>query len=106
MDNILDGLMVELMAKQEINSVLCSMTADMCDEVTTELQENYIGLDDVTGEEIDPQRLWDARLEELDGFEKQEVYSRVPRWMYEQDPEGIKVGVRWVDRNKGTKEAP
>ena len=96
--------MVELMAKQEINSVLCSLSADMCDEHTTELQETCIGIDDVTGEEIDPQRLWDARLEELRGFEKQKVYRRVPRWMAEQDPEGIMVGVRWVDRNKGTAE--
>ena len=65
-----------------------------------------IGVDDVTGEHVDAQLIWDARKEELQGFAKQEVYTRVPRWKAEQDPQGTFVGVRWVDRNKGTAEVP
>ena len=30
----------------------------------------------------------------------------MPRWKARSDPEGVVVGVRWVDRNKGSKEVP
>ena len=30
----------------------------------------------------------------------------MPRWKAKSDPEGVVVGVRWVDRNKGTPDAP
>ena len=79
---------------------------DICDEAAQEIQETCIGTDDVTGEYINPQLIWDARQDELRGFEKQEVYVRVPRWKAKSDPEGVVVGVRWVDCNKGSSEAP
>ena len=65
-----------------------------------------IGIDDVSGEYIAPNLIRDARLEELEGFEHQQVYTRIERWRAEADPEGVFVGVRWVDRNKGSAESP
>ena len=34
------------------------------------------------------------------------VYTRVPRQQAKEDLEGIVVGVRWVDRNKGSEREP
>ena len=65
-----------------------------------------MGTDDVTGEYIDPKLILDARRDELVGFERQKVYTRVPRQQAREDPEGIVVGVRWVDRNKGSEREP
>ena len=103
-DAILDGLVLENMYRGEVESVLYSVTSDMCDAQEQEVQETMIGVDDVTGEPLDPQLIRQARQEEMNGFKEQEVYIRVPRSQWKADEKGIKVGVRWVDTNKGTKD--
>ena len=81
--------------------------ADMCDaEEEKQLVESMVGVDDVSGEPIDPSLIVKARQEEMRGFTERGVYHHVPRRVAEADPEGKFIGVRWVDVNKGTKEVP
>ena len=47
-----------------------------------------------------------ARREEMLGFEEHKVYHHVTREEAEADATGKFIGVRWVDRNKGTPEKP
>ena len=61
--------------------------------------------DDVTGVELDPKLMKEAREVEMTFFKKMVVYTRVPRSM--QRMRGGKIiGVRWVDVNKGDQEKP
>ena len=81
--------------------------ADMCDpEEEKQLMESMVGVDDVSGEPIDPSLIVKARQEEMRGFTERGVYHHVPRRVAEADPEGKFIGVRWVDVNKGTMEVP
>ena len=100
-DAIIDGFIVDQTGRQEIESCLYSIENDMCDPSEATAPDYMEGSDDVTGESIAPDRIRSARREELRGFDKQNVYTRVPRWWADSDPEGVKVGVRWVDRLKG-----
>ena len=63
-----------------------------------------MGIDDVSGEPIDPSLIVKARQEEMRGFAERGVYHRVPRRVAESDPEGQFTGGRWVDVNMGTKK--
>lgn len=61
--------------------------------------------DDVSGVDLDPELVKEAREVEMTFFRKMVVYTRVPRAM--QKAKGGKViGVRWVDVNKGDYEKP
>ena len=61
--------------------------------------------DDVSGVQLDPGLLKEARKVEMKFFREMKVYTRVPRAM--QRMKGGKViGVRWVDVNKGDSEFP
>ena len=75
MDAIIDGYLIECAVKQQTGPCLYSVCPDMCDQPEVEAQEaSLIGLDDVTGEEIDGELVWKARMEELVGFERQIEY--------------------------------
>ena len=65
-----------------------------------------LGIDDVSGEPLDPTLIRKARQEEMRGFEERQVHHHVFRSVAQADPEGKFIGVRWVDVNKGTKEVP
>ena len=81
--------------------------ADMCDPEEEKLiVESMAGIDDVSGESLDPSLTVKARQEEMRGFSGRGVYHHVPRRVAEGDREGKFIGVRWVDVNKGTKEVP
>ena len=81
--------------------------ADMCDsEEEKQITESIVGIDDVSGEPIDPSLIVKARQQEMHGFKERGVYHHVPRKIAEADPEGKFIGVRWVDVNKGAKEVP
>ena len=61
--------------------------------------------DDVTGVELDPELVRQAREVEMTFFRKMEVYTRAPRSM--QRMKGGKIiGVMWVDVSKGDSEKP
>ena len=81
--------------------------ADMCDPVEEkQIVESMMGIDDVSGEPLDPSLIKKARQEEMRGFGERQVYHHVLRSVAQADPEGKFIGVRWVDVNKGTKEVP
>ena len=96
-DAFLDGILMET---EQRDSALFAMDG-MCEDAEA---EGLIGIDDVSGEELDPKKVIAARQEEMEGFGKQEVYDYVPREQAANDPDGKFIGVRWVDTNKGTKE--
>jgi len=105
----LDGLLIEDMYKQDVESVMCSLEAypDMCDpEEEKTIRESMIGIDDVTGEELDPVHVKRARGEEMTGFAEFGVYEYELRTAAMADEGGKFIGTRWVDHNKGTKENP
>ena len=80
---------------------------DMCDkEEESEFLRSLRGIDDLTGEDIDPNLIVKARAEELTGFHQHDVYSYVPRELAESDEEGVFIGTRRVDVNKGTRSHP
>ena len=81
--------------------------ADMCDPVEEKhIVESMLGIDDVSGEPLDPSLIRKARQEEMRGFEERKVFHHVLRSVARADPEGKFIGVRWVDVNKCTKEVP
>ena len=72
--------------------------ANMCDsEEEKQITESIVGIDDVSGEPMDPSLIVKARQEEMRGFTERGVYHQVPRRVAEADPEGKFIGVRWVD---------
>ena len=69
-------------------------------------EEEMQAWDDTTGEELDPELVRQARIEEMEEVRKHEVYEKVPIqecW----DSTGKKpVAVRWLDVNKGDSVNP
>ena len=99
-------LMEEIHGTNEVRSDLMSV-ADMCDPVEEKhIVESMMGIDDVSGEPLDPSLIRKARKEEMRGFGERQVYHHVLRRVAQADPEGKFIGMRWVDVNKGTKEVP
>ena len=60
-------------------------------------EESYV--DDVNGGFLDPEMVREARVEELAGYLKMQVYCRVP--VAEIGSHKV-IKTRWVDTNKGT----
>jgi len=72
-------------------------------EIKEQLSQHW---DDITGRELDPHKVREARKEEMTEFAKHKVYDKVPiKLCY--DRTGTKpIGVRWVDINKGDDKNP
>ena len=107
-DAFLDGLIMEKQAKVERELNVLNELSDMCDKQEEKdwnesLEKAY---DDLTGEELDPKLVKEAREEEMKGFKDFGVYEYVLRETARSDPTGKKIGVRWVDVNKGTSDRP
>ena len=61
--------------------------------------------DDVTGKDLDPARVVEARNEEVAYIHKSNLYTKVPR--AKAKALGAKViSVRWIDINKGDTDCP
>ena len=108
-DAFIDGMLIEEMQRQTGDSTLWNVMAcpDMCDpEEEKVIRESMEGIDDVTGERIDPVLIKKGRKEEMEGFKEFHVYDHVLRSEAEKDTEGKFIGTRWVDHNKGTRENP
>jgi hypothetical protein len=62
--------------------------------------------DDVSGKELDPVRVREARVEEMKEFGKHTVYEKVPLAQCWSRTGKKPIGVRWVDINKGDDRNP
>ena len=94
---------------------MCSIADEMeneglvnptCDEDNPMDQDCYLDvfLDDLSGRQLDPAKVRDAREEEIAYINKMQVWDVVPR---PAPTSGIKVlKGRWIDINKGTEERP
>ena len=72
-------------------------TLDECESV----EESYV--DDVNGGFLDPEMVREARVEELAGYFKMQVYCRVP--VAEIGTHKV-IKTRWVDTNNGDERSP
>ena len=62
--------------------------------------------DDVSGTQLDPEKVVEARKDEMSEYKKHKVYVKVPiKECYEQTGKAP-VQVRWIDINKGDSESP
>ena len=106
-DAFIDGMLMERRAKSDILMNL-GETEDMCDRAEEDniIRMTKYAIDDVTGKELDPALVVRAREEEMKGFKEFGVYDYVRREEARAHPTGKKVGVRWVDVDKGSSEAP
>ena len=68
-------------------------------------KEQYEAFNDVTGAELDPKRVADARRLEVEYIRNMGVYSRAPRVQAHRSGKKV-IPVRWIDVNKGDKANP
>ena len=70
--------------------------ADMCDSgEEKQLKESSVGIDDVSGEPIDPSLIVkNAAGQKMHGFKERGVYHHVPQRIDEADPGGKFIGVQ------------
>ena len=61
--------------------------------------------DDVSGVELNPEMVKEARRTEIKFFDDMHVYDRAPR-DHQKQTGGKAIGVRWVDVNKGDTQTP
>jgi hypothetical protein len=79
---------------------------DMCEPTEPSLQKHYNEhrfYDESTGEEFDPVLVAKACKDELERFQKTQVYRLV---LKTEATQGKIVKIKWVRTNKGTKTAP
>jgi len=108
-DAFVDAMAMEDLRRGNVEEVLFQMAEypDMCDPVEeATMRESLIGIDDNTGEELDPVLIRKARSEEMGGFKEFGVYEYVLREVAMKDSRGKFIGTRWVDVNKGTRKEP
>ncbi len=77
-------------------------------KMETWLNENQDAVkawDDVTGKELNAQKVREARKLEIEFFRKMGVYRKVKRAWVKGRGEKV-IGVRWIDINKGDNENP
>ena len=95
-DAMIDGILMEKVVEpnkhmKELNS--------LHEEI--ELEEQYI--DDSIGKYLDAEKVRMARKEEMETFKSMGVYDYVKKEVYDANPGGKKIGVRWVDIDKGSR---
>ena len=61
--------------------------------------------DDVSGSQLDPKMVIQARRTELEFFRRMRVYEKVPRWKAQRLNKKI-IQTRWIDVNKGDDQNP
>ena len=75
------------------------------EEASEELPERHgedvVAYDDLTGDEWDPKRMRQARMEEIAYFKKMGVYDKVSVEEAWKETGKYPIAVRWVDINKG-----
>ena len=68
--------------------------------------QNLKYYDDRTGNSLDPEKVKQARMEEIEEVRKQQVYKMVPISECLARTGRKPIGVRWVDINKGDDDNP
>ena len=77
------------------------------DEHNPEYKEQLASYwDDITGKELNPEKVVLARAEEMKEFAKHNVYTKVPLAQCWARTNKRPIGVRWVDINKGDDKNP
>ena len=79
-----------------------SITAEQC---IYEIQ-NLKCYDDRTGNSLDPIKVKEARMKDIDEVRKQKVYTKVPISQCIERTGKKLIGSRWVDINKGDDDHP
>ena len=99
--------------KRRRNDVDASLHEMTCEEEEDEKQYRYYygfvgedAYDDITGEELDPAVVADARNEELGEMIKRRVWDEVPWEEAIQHTGHPPISTRWIDINKSTPEDP
>ena len=101
-EKLIDCIKVQISADREDASwtTIMSLHDDNHDD------NDYMFIDDVTGDKLDPSSVAAARADELRDFDQRHVYTPI----LESDARklGMKktIKTRWVDRNKGTVDSP
>ena len=100
MDAILDAVDIECKSKIFSFEVTNKQKEEL-DELHDEIEIDWSYVDDVTGKELDREKVAEARTMEMKTFHDMNVYEHVTREEMNND-EGIKkkIGVRWVDVEK------
>ena len=108
-DAFIDAMAMEDAKKGSVQAVMLQLreSPDMCDPEEDEtIRQSLTGVDDVSGEPLDPVLIKRARGEEMIGFREFGVYEYVLREVAARDKGGKFIGTRWVDTNKGSREKP
>ena len=71
-----------------------------------QIVESMLGIDDVSGEPLDPSLIRKAYQEEMRGFEERQVYHQILRSVVQRDPEGKFIGVRYVLGRSSSRRSP
>ena len=69
-------------------------------------EEAVVAFDDVSGEELQPELVKQARKDEITYFRSMGVYDKVPMTECRERTGKAPIAVRWVDVNKGDNEKP
>ena len=81
--------------------------ADMCGPVEEkQIVESMLGIDDVSGEPLDPSFIRKAHQEEMRGFEERQVYHHILLSVAQRNPEGRFIGVRYVLGRSSSRRSP
>ena len=76
-----------------------------CDEPIEWIQEECEGIrDNITGKELDPEKVREARREELEFMDKLNVMTEVPVEQCWLETNAKPIGTKWIDINKGDGE--
>jgi hypothetical protein len=101
---ILLGLIDQMRVDGRLLGGGCLGSVGPCDENTTEFKENMSRYwDEVSGKELDPVLVLEARREEMLEFD---VYKKVPTVQCWSRTGKKPIGVRWIDINKGDDRNP
>ena len=71
------------------------------DELEYEMDTEDWAWDDVSGRRLNPEKVREARKEEIEEYHKHEVYVKVPIEECRKETGKAPIQVRWIDVNKG-----
>ena len=98
---LLKALEVEMKSRLSVPLFNMEEMIDLEEEETQKELEH--GVDDIAGEILDAVKVRAARQEEMNDFASMKVYQYHPRDSWKSYPGAVKVGVRWVDTDKGSR---
>ena len=104
---------VSLMSVEAMDEVLCSSgLADISGQnspselLHEDVLDHIVAYDDLSGEELDPKLMVEARKDEIKYFREMGVYDKVAISECYEKTGKAPIAVRWVDVNKGDSVRP